>query len=88
MAFLKKYTGILAITIQLVFLSVMICNLSSCSTCSAESDTEILAKKSKYVLPFIGEKDFDYDSNGNVIDTLYHTIPPFYFTAIDNDSAG
>ena len=81
---MKKYTGLFAITLQLVFLSFMVCNLHSCSTCTDKSTDQIKPTKSKYVLPFIGEKDYDYDQEGNITDTIFHTIPPFYFTAQDS----
>ena len=77
MNYLKKHVGWFAVTIQLLLLSAMVCNLHSCTTSPSE-------RKAKYILNFIGEKDYDYDLEGNITDTIFHTIPPFYFTAHDS----
>ena len=81
---MKKYTGFFAITLQLLFLSFMVCNMTACTSCASKTEPSITPTTSKYVLPFIGEKDYDYDLDGQIIDTLFHTIPPFYFTAHDS----
>lgn len=81
---MKKHTGFLAITLQLLLLSFMVCNMTACTSCESETDHSNTPATSKYVLPFIGEKDYDYDLDGQIIDTLFHTIPPFYFTAHDS----
>jgi protein SCO1/2 len=35
-------------------------------------------------LPIIGNVDYDYNAEGDTTDTVYHTIPSFYFTAHDS----
>ena len=75
---MNKHSNKLALIFQLLLLVAMIVNLPACTT---NKDTK---EKSKYVLQFIGEKDYDYGIDGKIIDSIFHTIPPFYFTAHDS----
>jgi protein SCO1/2 len=52
--------------------------------CSHKPSQNKTDKVIKDALPFIGEKEFDYDEEGHVIDTIYHTIPKFEFLAHDS----
>ena len=65
--------------ISLVFTSLIIL-----IGCTPTTDQNHITKSEGPILPFIGEKDFDYDSEGNITDTIFHTIPDFYFTAHDS----
>ncbi len=51
--------------------------------CSGSKNSETQNETVKK-LPFIGEKDFEYGDNGEIIDTIYHTIPKFEFLAHDS----
>ena len=63
--------------LYLIFVSIV---MLSCD--SGETFVTINPENSTYLEPF-GEREYTYDSEGQVIDTIYHTIPPFYLTAHD-----
>lgn len=64
-------------------LSLFLMGFLACTETVESNDLE--SKKSKEpVLPYIGDMDFDYDEEGNIIDTIFHTIPEFQFTAHDS----
>lgn len=52
--------------------------------CTESTQSNIDSKQNTQVLPYIGEMDFDYDDDGNVVDTIFHTIPEFQFVAHDS----
>lgn len=68
-----------ALHTSLIFTSILL--LIGCTETSNSNNT---SKVIEPILPYIGEQEFDYDSNGNVIDTIFHTIPEFYFTSQDS----
>ncbi len=51
-------------------------------TSSNNNTTKSINQEKK--LPYIGEMEFDYDENDNIIDTIFHTIPNFEFLAHDS----
>lgn len=54
----------------------------SCETTEDHSDNK--KENTPKALPFIGNMDYGYDGNGNVTDTVFHTVPKFAFTAHDS----
>lgn len=68
--------------INIVTVAIVIFLLVGCTETTVDSDVN--RTKNEPVLPFIGNMDFDYDAEGNITDTLFHTIPSFVFTAHDS----
>jgi len=64
----------------LITLTIIGCNENESSNAVGNSTT----------LPYIGNKDYDLNLDGEIIDSVFHTIPPFSFTThqgkiINND---
>jgi len=51
--------------------------------CTESTESNKNSKQKTQVLPYIGEMEFDYDDEGQITDTIFHTIPEFQFTAQD-----
>lgn len=66
---------------NITHLSLLSILLFSCGTSTENINNTI---DTPTPLPYIGNLDFDYNAEGEVIDTLFHTIPPFVFTAHDS----
>tara|TARA_B100000809_G_C15103558_1_gene517853 strand:- start:543 stop:1214 length:672 start_codon:yes stop_codon:yes gene_type:complete len=69
---------------MVLHISLIISSLILLIGCSRPSNSNNNSSVNSPILPFIGQQDFEYDNKGDIIDTLYHTIPDFYFTAHDS----
>lgn len=66
---------------NIAYLSLVSIILFSCSS-PVENTSKTIPSPSP--LPYIGNLDFDYNAEGEIIDTIFHTIPSFAFTAHDS----
>ena len=64
-------------------IGLLLIGLMSCTESTTSNDVE-KPKALEPVLPFIGDMDFDYDAEGEITDTIFHTIPEFKFMAHDS----
>ena len=69
------------VALNKMYIFFCFCGLISCTE-STKSNHD--SKQITQVLPYIGEMEFDYDDDGQIIDTIFHTIPEFQFTAQDS----
>lgn len=62
------------------YLIVVLTLIFSCTTTTTKTNVLVVDP----VLPFIGNVDYDYDDEGVITDTIWHTIPEFSFTTHDS----
>ena len=65
---------------KIVLITLLAVTYTSCTTTTTDSNST----NNEPTLPIMGNVDYDYDAEGNPYDTIYHTIPPFVFTAHDS----
>lgn len=66
---------------RVVYVSIISIILFSCNAPTENTSETTTAPPP---LPYIGNLDFDYNDNGDIIDTIFHTVPTFAFTAHDS----
>ena len=69
---------------NIIFKILLIALIAVIQTSCSSTVTDSHNTSKEPVLPIIGNIDYDYNGEGEIIETIYHTIPPFVFTAHDS----